>query len=187
MAVAACRRRCASTNRASEYCVSRLRPFLLWYGLALVFTSPKTHIGGRRHYCSGYAAAGGDLTSVWAILCALAKIFDNVCVMKNEINKALSPGWGAKMTNKCLSASALAGVPWSRVSLYWKSPRTSLYCPDTAGVPWSQSPLKTGTTVQNAVYVLWNWGEVPSSELDCLEEFGTGVGIGVELPLSDLE
>ena len=67
--------------------------------------------------------------------------------MKNKINKALSPGWGAKMTNKCLSASTLAGVPWSRVSLYWKSPRTSLYCPDTAGVPWSQSEDRYYCTV----------------------------------------
>ena len=69
-------------------------------------------------------------------------------MVKNKINKALSAGWGAKMTTKCLSASALAGVRWSRGNLYRKSPRTSLYCPDIAGVRWSQSPLKTGTTVK---------------------------------------
>ena len=82
MAVAAC----ASTNRASEYCVSRLRrlqPFLLWYGLALVFTSPKTHIGRRRHYCSGYAAAGGDLTSVGlSSVLARNEEFSKIAVIK---------------------------------------------------------------------------------------------------------
>ena len=52
--------------------------------LALVFTSPRTHIGGRRNYFSGYWGWGRRLTSAWAILCALAERFDNVC----------NPVWG---------------------------------------------------------------------------------------------
>ena len=46
-------------------------------------------------------------------------------------------------------------------------------------------PIYDDHMVQNAVYVLWNWGEVPCSELECncLKGYGTAIGIGVELPI----